>query len=283
MSLPQNPNVTVDIYRGFQIATPYPVQGQPAAVASVQGYLKHHLNAGRFGYQDPKVKWTHLLLLPPGTDIRSAYNSWTGPAEPTQNADTVVLRDCPIPGNCCAFYVVMVQRGGRGSGGDHLRVYLDRLQPRLGGCYAPGTQFSCGACVTEPAAWTLTLGSDYADDGCDHCTLLNNGVYTLNYLPSGQPTHGTEVSNGCYWQSDLFGPICSSMVYPGQVFWQLRYLTGITDVWELQLKAGIGTPLAFDAIAPANFNCVGPNTFVNPTWGPGSCASASSATLARAA
>jgi hypothetical protein len=278
MSLPQNPNVTIDIYRGFNIASPYPILGQPPAVASVRGYLKHHLNAGRFGYQDPKIKWTHLLLLEPAVDIRSAYNSWTGPAEPTQNADTVILKDCPIPGNCCAFYVVMVQRASRGLGGDHLRVYLDRLQPRLGGCYVPSVQFNCGNCTTEPSSWTLTLGNDYSNNGCQQCTLLNNGVYTLNYLPAGQHTHGTEVSNGCYWQSDLFGPICSSG-FTGQVFWQLRYLTGLTNVWELQLKAGVSTVLAFAAIGPTAFKCFGPNTFTNPTWGPGSCTSASSATI----
>jgi hypothetical protein len=122
MALKQT-NVTVDIFRGFSVTRPYPMQGQTPAVSGVRGFLKHHLNAGRFGYQDPKVKWTHLLLLDPEVDVRSAYNSWTGGAEVTANADTILLRDCPIPGNCCAYYVVMVQRGGRGSGGDHLRVY----------------------------------------------------------------------------------------------------------------------------------------------------------------
>src|SRR5438876_665574 len=94
-----DPNVAVDIFRGFNAASPYPLQGTRPDVAGVAGHLRHHLKAGRFGYQDPKIKWTHLLVLPPGTDVRSAYNSWTGPGEPTANADTVLVKDYPNVGN----------------------------------------------------------------------------------------------------------------------------------------------------------------------------------------
>lgn len=279
MALPQAANVTVDIFRGFQAATPYPVQGQTPAVAAARGYLKTHLNAGRFGYQDPKVKWTHLLLLDADVDVRSGYNSWTGPDEATATADTVFLRDCPGPGNCCGFYVVMVQRAGRGTRGDHLRVYLDRLLPRTDGCFVPGVQFNCGNCSVEPASWTLTLGSDYANNGCSNCTLLNHGPFTLDYLPVGQPTHGVELSNGCYWQSNVLGAIC----LPGtQAFWQLRYLTGITLAWDLQLVVSASVLLQFTPIPFGDFNCLGPNTFMNPQWLASTCSSASSATITRA-
>lgn len=278
MSLKQT-NVTVDIYRGFTVAKPYPIQGLVPAVPRVRGFLKHHLNAGRFGYQDPNVKWTHLLLLDADVDVRSAYNSWTGGAEATGTADTILLRDCPIPGNCCAFYAVMVQRAGRGSDGDCLRVYLDRVQPRAGGCFEPGVTFNCGACTVEPASWSLALGNDFANNGCSNCTILNNSPVILNYVPAGQMTHGVEVSNGCYWQSDIVGAVCA----PGsQAYWQLRYLTGITFSWELQLVVAATTLLAFTPIASGAFNCLGPNTFTNPQWLAGTCTSASSATITRA-
>lgn len=279
MALNQASNATVDIFRGFSAASPYPLQGRSPDVPGVRGFLKQHLNAGRFGYQDPKVKWTHLLLLDPGIDVRSAYNSWTGPAEASANADTIVLRDCPIPGSCCAFYVVMVQRSGRGTRGDHLRVYLDRLQPRAGGCYETGIVFTCGACTIEPAAWNLALGNDYANNGCSNCTLLNASPIRLNYVPPGQPTHGVEISNGCYWQSDVIGAVCA----PGsQAYWQLRYLTGITFTWELQLVVAATALLSFTPISTGAFNCLGPNTFTSPTWLAGTCTSASSATITRA-
>lgn len=275
MALKQT-NVTVDIFRGFSATRPYPMRGQTAAVAGVRGFLKHHLNAGRFGYQDPKVKWTHLLLLDPDVDVRSAYNSWTGGAEPTANADTILLRDCPIPGNCCAYYVAMVQRGGRGSDGDHLRVYLDRLQPRSGGCFETGVVFTCGACSAEPAAWSLAFGNDVVNNGCMNCAILNHTPVTLSYVPAGQPTHGVELSNGCYWQSDIIGAVCS----PGShAYWQLRYLTGITFTWELQLVVAAATLVEFTPIATNDFNCLGPNTFSSPVWAAGTCLSSSSATI----
>lgn len=143
MALPVPPNVTVDIYRTFLATQPYPLAGSKPDVPQVPGYLKQHVNNGKFGYQFPKLKWTTLLLLPPGTDIRSAYNSWTGPAEPTASGDTVIIRDYPIPGACTAFYVVLVQRWDRGTANDHYRVYLDRMQPRQGGCFVPGVATSC--------------------------------------------------------------------------------------------------------------------------------------------
>ncbi len=198
--LRQAPNATVNIYRGFNVAAPYPALGQAPAVANVRGCLKHHLEAGRFGFQDGRIKWTHLLLLDPGVDVRSAYNSWTGPAEPTQHADTVILADCPNPGNCCAFYVVLVKRAGRGLGDDHLRVYLDRLQPRLAGCFT-----YCNACAISPASWTLTLGNDFINNHCSDCANLNGQSFQLDN------------QGDCLWVSAVFAGPC---VTPSQ--WYLQ-------------------------------------------------------------
>jgi hypothetical protein len=177
----------------------------------------------------------------------------------------------------------MVQRSGRGAAGDHLRVYLDRVQPRIGGCYVAGVQAPCGNCSVEPSAWKLTLGNDYSSNGCANCTSLNNAIYTLDYLPNGQPTHGVEISNGCYWQSDFIGSICTSGGAGGPAFWQLRFLTGISNNWELQLKVGPVSLLTFAPIPRGTFNCLGSNTFTSPLWNAVTCTSASSATLAPAA
>ena len=136
MSLLLPVNAVVDVYRGFNAANPYPGSGSTPAVEEARGHLKQHVRHGRFG-SAVGLKWTTVLYLPPGIDVRSAYdsqlNAWT-PA----NADTVVLADYPIPGWCTAFLVVLVQRLRRGTSAECLRVCLDRLQPRQGGCVRLG-------------------------------------------------------------------------------------------------------------------------------------------------
>lgn len=263
-----NTNVTLDIYRTFSAANPYPIQGTKAAAAGVSGRLRPHVQRGRFGFQDPKIKWTHLLELEAGVDIRSAYNSWTGPSEPSGNADTVLVKDYPIVGRCSAFYVVLVQRSGRGQADEHLSVYLDRLQPRMGGCFSAGVQENCGTCTLMPAAWQLQTGADYANQGCSNCASLNNGTWTLNHVAT------------CEWRSDTFPAICSAGIVQGVVSWHLYYqaLFG----WRLALENAFTSLLIFDPILAADFQCTGSNTFVNPSWVLGTCASASSATIIRA-
>lgn len=126
-------NVNVDVYRGFSAASPYPVAAVTKLSApQVPGNLQHNVRLGRLG-RGQYLHWTHVLYLPPGTDVRGAYNSQLN-SSPSAQADTIEIADYPIPGWCTAFAVVLVQRVGRGTPGDCLRVYLDRVQPRLGPC-----------------------------------------------------------------------------------------------------------------------------------------------------
>ena len=151
MALPLLNNVTLAIYRGFNAASPYPSEGAAPAVSDVRGHLRHHVRQGRFG-SAAQLHWTHVLHLPPGVDVRSAYDAQLNPAAPA-NADTVVIPDYPAPGWCTAFVVVLVQRVQRGRGDAGLRVYLDRLLPREGGCTVP----TPGCCPEMPATLHATI------------------------------------------------------------------------------------------------------------------------------
>lgn len=258
------PNVIFDIYRGFNAAHPFPLQGITPAAAGLLGHLRHHVEPGRFGFQDGKIKWTHLLELDSGVDIRSAYNSWTGPAETTSDADTVLIKDYPLVGRCTVFYVALVQRCRRGQSDEHLRVYLDRLQPRSTGCFDPSVQQSCGACTVMPVTWRLQTQGDYANNGCSNCASLNNGSWSLDY-----------VSN-CEWKSSEFAAICSSGPEQGPVHWHL-YHSGLG--WRLALANASLAILSFDPLL--TFQCTTSNTFTNPTWSSSTCSSLSSAIIER--
>jgi hypothetical protein len=260
-------NCTVDVYRGFNPASPYP-NGAPD-VPGVKAYIRHHMKNGRFGYNDSKIKWTHLLLANPGTDIRSAYNSWTGPGEPTQNADTVVISDYPQVGLKTAFYVVMVQRR-RGKPGDSYKVYLDKCRTKYPVVLV---NVNCGQCQQMPQNWTLTTGaSDYANHACTGCQGLNGMTYTLTYAGAG-----------CDWYSASLPEVCHAgeavAVDEGPVRWHLFYQGGLG--WRLFLEeiSNVTSLLAFDPIADANWNCQASNTFVNPVWADNACNSTASATI----
>jgi hypothetical protein len=251
------PNATVDIYRGVTLAAPYPFQMQQPAVSGVRGVLKHHLQNGRFGYNAANLHWTHLLLVEPETDIRSAYNSQLGTFT-AANADTVVLKDCPQgSGNCCAFMALMVQRARRGQADEHLRVYLDRFQPRLGSCY----QKNCDQCKIAPYAWTLTLGNDFTNLGCINCARLNSGSYILS-----------STGGNCFWQSPTFPGPCATSAQ-----WTLSY--NGAGFWTLILNAvpSGSALLQYSAIATASWKCNDINTFTGPIWSGGTCASSSAA------
>src|SRR5262249_7511947 len=112
MSLPVPANVSVDIFRTANPSSPYP-SGSPA-VSGVKGFLRPAAPNGRFG-SALYLKWTHLLYLPPGTDIRDAYNSQLDPARNDANADTVILQDTAISGRKTAYYVVFVEVVARGT------------------------------------------------------------------------------------------------------------------------------------------------------------------------
>ncbi|OAI46877.1 hypothetical protein AYO44_10500 [Planctomycetaceae bacterium SCGC AG-212-F19] len=145
MSLPMPVNAAVDIYRGFSATSPYPPVSANPAVQGVGGHLRHHVRNGRFGSAQG-LKWTHVLSLPDGIDVRSAYNSQLNTWQPA-NADTILLPDYPIPGWCTAFLVVLVQRI-RGGAVSYQRAYLDRMQPRQGSCKTTG-------CCPDPLPSTI--------------------------------------------------------------------------------------------------------------------------------
>ena len=236
-------NVTFDVYRGFNAADPYTPPNRPAALRAVLGYLQHHVRNGRFGFVvsgGVAVHWTGVLLVPVGTDVRSAYSSELN-AFTEANGDTVMVADYPVPGTCCAFVAVMVQRRGRGTPGDHLRVYLDRAAPRYGRpCPDPsagGTTGGCGQCAAAPLNWSLTVsgigqaGSLLCPPG--DCARLN-GTFTLKYR------------NGCNWTTDALA--C------GNPCWQLQYDATHT-LWRLN-----GASAFVWSLAPAGFQCLAANT-----------------------
>lgn len=123
--LPIPSNVTVDIYRMANPQMPVP-QGNPA-VPGIKGYLKPVVQTGRHGTAQ-YLKWTHILILPPNTDVRDAYNTQLDPNRQNNSADTVVLTDSGGV-NKTPFYVVFVEQAFRGTPLAQIRVYLDRFQP----------------------------------------------------------------------------------------------------------------------------------------------------------
>jgi len=193
------PNAVVDIYRGFNAASPYPVVTTPIAVASVAGHLRHHVRHGRFGH-GTSLRWTHVLYLAPDVDIRSAFNSHLNAWQPA-NADTVLLADYPVAGWCTAFFVVLVQRLNRGETGECLRVCLDRLQPQLGPCPGPGVLRPC--CANPlPATLHATL------QDISGCPCMDGEVVTLTYDANTGGWSG--LKNVCVGVSITMGFSCGS-------------------------------------------------------------------------
>jgi hypothetical protein len=160
MAFPYPTNCAFDVYRGFNPADPYDPPNRPAALKGVKGHLRHHARGGRFGRfggaaenARAKLWWTNVLLLPVGTDVRSAYDTGLN-AFAEANGDTLLVADYPTPGTCTAFLVVLVQRRARGTGGEHLRVYLDRARPSYGvACIDPDGVPT--ACCANPVPRTL--------------------------------------------------------------------------------------------------------------------------------
>jgi hypothetical protein len=173
-------NATISIYRGFNVYRPYPTVAMTPALPSVAGHLKHHVRHGRFG-SAAALKWTPLVYLPPDTDIRSAYNTQLNTWTPA-NADTVVFPDYPIPSWCTAFLVVLVQRAYRGTPGECLRAYLDRMQPRQGSCLRP---YCCPSTLPNTVHATIPPQSG--------CPCLDGTFIALNYSPVTDSWSGSAV------------------------------------------------------------------------------------------
>lgn len=249
--IPAPPNVTASIYRGWNSSSPFPAGGT-APAATVSGLLKHHMKNGIRG-RAIALFWTHLLYVDESVDIRDAYATQLAGEDPTQ-ADTVVIGSHPVPGECCAFLVVLVQ---------HLpeqqtkRVYLDRVLPIQGPC--PGgpqtIAVTCNPCTQMPKRWVLAVGSDFATvpTGCPNCANLNGTRYNLDYQGGG----------GCLWQSDWFPNPCPADVTGPLMRWQ-HYLDAFG--WRLFLGNLGRSILRYDIIAPAAYHCASVNTFANPVW-----------------
>ena len=124
MGLPMPPNVTVNIYQGTNPGNPVP--GGSPRVANVQGYIKPDIYRGRHGAAN-WLHWTHICIVPDGTDVRDAYNTQIDPSRNNNLADTLVVTDSN--GNKVPYYVVFVEEAFRGTAFAQIRVYLDRFQP----------------------------------------------------------------------------------------------------------------------------------------------------------
>ncbi|HJT79186.1 MAG TPA: hypothetical protein VJ739_18460 [Gemmataceae bacterium] len=117
-------NTTCDIYR-FGGAPP----GAPA-VSGVPIYLSEDFvtaHAAAVAANGTALRWTHVALLPPTTDVRDGYTpgSSTGlEANPSQ-VDTLYVPDQ----NGVAYKVIFVARAGRGTPGDCKKAYLQRQAP----------------------------------------------------------------------------------------------------------------------------------------------------------
>ena len=126
MPLPLPANVKVDVYRTANPASPYTLGTLSAA--NVKGHLKPAAQSGRHGTAS-WLRWTHLLYVEAGVDVRDAYNTQLDPARDNTRGDTVILVDSTTATTKTAFYVVFVEAVSRGTTVRHLRVYLDRFQP----------------------------------------------------------------------------------------------------------------------------------------------------------
>jgi hypothetical protein len=117
-------NTTCDIYR-TGVAPP-----QVPSVAGVTIYLSEDFataHAAAIVAGTTSLRWTHVALLPPTTDIRDGYTPGASPgleANPSGN-DTLYVPDK----NGVAYKVIFVARAGRGTPGDCKKAYLQRQAP----------------------------------------------------------------------------------------------------------------------------------------------------------
>jgi hypothetical protein len=184
--MPLTPNVSFDVYRGYNPANPYAPPNLPAALAAQRGRLRQHVRNGRFGYTPAgaqPIHWTTILDVRAGTDVRSAYNAQLNTFTAAAG-DTVMVYDYPVPGTCCAFCVVMVQLRGAGTGSAYLRCYLDRARPSYGvTCPDPsstGTRVNLSCCPAGQTAPIAVVGRISITTGGSTC--LQGAQFILNYF-----------------------------------------------------------------------------------------------------
>ena len=120
MSLPSSLlSTTCDIYRG----NPPPNNATPAATDVPCQLVASYLSGSRALNNNLKT-WTHYIVLNSNVDIRDGYQGSTQVWQ-YQNADTIHIPS----GGTTAYAVVFVEVRGRGTVGEHKRVYLDRQGP----------------------------------------------------------------------------------------------------------------------------------------------------------
>jgi hypothetical protein len=122
------------------------------------------------------------------------------------------------------------------------RVYLDRMQPKVGPCpRTTGVPINCGNCAEGPGAWAFTIGGI----GTAGCCLDYNGTWTLKHVP------GT-----CTWETDEPDP-CGS----GRKAWTLKYNAADT-FWELSAKSPtLIQSAAYYKVHRDSYRCLEANTW----------------------
>jgi hypothetical protein len=252
-------NVTFDLYPGYSPASPLPQSNIQPLVMRARGMLVTMMELGRFGYQAEGVYFTNCLFVnPPGAGQDPYASQLVGGTPSSPGQATVVILDYPIPGKCCAFRVVMIQRVNRGTPLDHYRIYLDRALPLDKIANAPDPRYpciaeGCGACGNgrAPYAWTVTLSGFgnagiWGSQGAISClngswALTKNQFSTIPGLTctwelnQGPPAGGmgplivlvAEVPGGAlsgwYLSVGAFGTISNVLEFSGQ--WQYHNAT----------------------------------------------------------
>src|SRR5207247_867792 len=91
------------------------------AVAGIRIFIKPDWAMGHRDGEANPFAWTHIALIPFGTDVRDGYAGLNVLSAP----DSLYVPDS----NGTRYTVMFVEREMAGSASDHLRVYLDRWAP----------------------------------------------------------------------------------------------------------------------------------------------------------
>jgi hypothetical protein len=121
------PTVLLEL-RHAAIGADPPFPEQPAFNETIEAVLLAKVGSGRFGNSDTYLRYTHWMICHKDQDVRDGYNTQTFGR--TGNPDIVRMYDSNDSQKYTDLIVVYVERQGRGTSLEHLRVYLDRALPR---------------------------------------------------------------------------------------------------------------------------------------------------------
>ena len=116
MTLPLAANSSADVYRWTSAPPAAPAVANVAI--HLRGDYRRFLDAGE---GDADGHFTHVALVDPTVDVRDDYTGYARAGTP----DALYVPDR----SGTRFTVVFVERVGRGTFADHLRVYLMRETP----------------------------------------------------------------------------------------------------------------------------------------------------------